>query len=344
MLFKKTDTHIQRKYIISSSFLMAIVFTLLLCTSILSLIYMVYITKSDTPNIHIIPLSISICCILMVIIISYVISIFVVKKINSISSTAISIINTQDLSRRIDVDTKWDDLSNLGYVLNILLTNIEDLLDDIKNVSDNIAHDLRTPLTRLRNNLDSLDKKYQNDDTAKALKDCDLLLSIFSSLLQINRLEHGKQRLNKNKQNIKNVINDAIELYEPIADEKNIKFYIDIESRNLYIDKNLIFQSIINVLDNAIKFSSKDSFISIKAYLFASNYRIEITDNGVGIQEENSKNIFDKFFIENNSRSQKGNGLGLVLVKKTIELHNGNVYAKPNEPDGLQIILEIPIH
>jgi len=280
----------------------------------------------------------------MVIVISYAISIFVVRKINSISNTAISIINTQDLSRRIDIDTKWDDLSNLGYVLNILLANIEKLLDDIKNVSDNIAHDLKTPLTRLRNNLDSLDKKYQNDDTSKALTDCDLLLSIFNSLLEMNRLEHSKQKLNKNKQNIKNVIDDAIELYEPIAEIKNIKFDIDIESRNLYIDKNLIFQSLINIFDNAIKFSPPNSSISIKSYLLASNYHIEIIDNGVGIQKENFTNIFDKFFREDSSRSQKGNGLGLALVKKAIELHNGNVYAKRNEPNGLQIIIDIPIH
>ncbi|MBK2357717.1 HAMP domain-containing histidine kinase [Francisella hispaniensis] len=335
---------IQRRYIISSSFKMAMLFTVLLGLSIVSWIYIIFSAVGDRVIEHIIPLSIGIFCTVSVVIISYLISVFVVRKINHIASSAASIVNTRDFSQRIKSNTNWDDLSNLANILNILLANIEELLVDIKSVSNNIAHDLKTPLTRLKNKLENLKQTNPNKDSSDALAECNQLLDIFNSLLRLNRLEHGRENLIKKRLDIKNIIDDAIELYEPIFEQKNIRLKINILPRNLNIDKNLIFQSIINILDNCYKYSKDNTEISINTKIQNSKYIIEIADQGIGINNENTNKIFERFFREEKSRSQTGNGLGLSLVKKIIQLHDGDVIAQNNKPQGLKMIILLPLH
>ena len=154
MSYKNSLNHpIQRRYIISSSFKMAILFTVLLATSILSWGYIIFSSVGDKVLEHIVPLTIGIFSTLSVVIISYLISFFVVQKINHISSSAATIVNTEDFTRRIESKTNWDDLSNLSNMLNSLFGNVDELLRDIKNVTNNIAHDLKKPLAKLKGNL-----------------------------------------------------------------------------------------------------------------------------------------------------------------------------------------------
>ena len=335
---------IQRRYIISSSFKIAMLFTILLGLSIVSWVYIIFTALGDRVIEHIVPLSIGIFCTASVVIISYLISVFVVRKINHIASSAASIVNTQDFSQRIKSNTNWDDLSNLANILNILLANIEDLLLDIKSVSNNIAHDLKTPLTRLKNRLENLEHTNPSKDIVEALAECNQLLDIFNSLLRLNRLEHGRENLIKKRLDIKNIIDDAIELYEPIFEQKNIQLQTNILPRNLNIDKNLIFQSITSILDNCYKYSDHNTEISITTKIQPSKYIIEIADQGIGINNENIDKIFERFFREEKNRSQTGNGLGLSLVKKIIQLHDGNIIAKNNNPQGLKIIISLSLH
>lgn len=289
---------IQRRYIISSSFKMAMLFTVLLGLSIVSWIYIIFSAVGDRVIEHIIPLSIGIFCTVSVVIISYLISVFVVKKINHIASSAAAIVNTQDFSQRIKSNTNWDDLSNLANILNILLANIEELLVDIKSVSNNIAHDLKTPLTRLKNKLEDLEQTNPTKDSSDALAECNQLLDIFNSLLRLNRLEHGRESLTKKRLDIKNIIDDAIELYEPIFEQKNIQLQTNILAKKLNLDKNLIFQSIINILDNCYKYSKDNSEISINTKIQNSKYIIEIADQGIGINNENTDKIFERFSVK----------------------------------------------
>ncbi|EDZ90825.1 sensor histidine kinase [Francisella tularensis] len=323
---------------------MAMLFTVLLGLSIVSWIYIIFSAVGDRVIEHIIPLSIGIFCTVSVVIISYLISVFVVKKINHIASSAAAIVNTQDFSQRIKSNTNWDDLSNLANILNILLANIEELLVDIKSVSNNIAHDLKTPLTRLKNKLEDLEQTNPTKDSSDALAECNQLLDIFNSLLRLNRLEHGRESLTKKRLDIKNIIDDAIELYEPIFEQKNIQLQTNILAKKLNLDKNLIFQSIINILDNCYKYSKDNSEISINTKIQNSKYIIEIADQGIGINNENTDKIFERFFREEKSRSQTGNGLGLALVKKIIQLHDGDIIAQNNKPQGLKMIISLPLH
>ncbi|ABO46320.1 HAMP domain-containing sensor histidine kinase [Francisella tularensis] len=323
---------------------MAMLFTVLLGLSIVSWIYIIFSAVGDRVIEHIIPLSIGIFCTVSVVIISYLISVFVVKKINHIASSAAAIVNTQDFSQRIKSNTNWDDLSNLANILNILLANIKELLVDIKSVSNNIAHDLKTPLTRLKNKLEDLEQTNPNKDSSDALAECNQLLDIFNSLLRLNLLEHGRESLTKKRLDIKNIIDDAIELYEPIFEQKNIQLQTNILAKKLNLNKNLIFQSIINILDNCYKYSKDNTEISINTKIQNSKYIIEIADQGIGINNENTDKIFERFFREEKSRSQTGNGLGLALVKKIIQLHNGDIIAQNNKPQGLKMIISLPLH
>ena len=345
MSFKNNlNQPIQRRYIISSSFKMAILFTILLAMSILSWGYIIFSSVGDRVLEHIVPLSIGIFSTLSVVLISYLISFFVVKKINHISSSAATIVNTEDFSRRIESKTNWDDLSNLSNMLNSLFGNVDELLSDIKNVTNNIAHDLKTPLTRLKNKLEQLAEKQPNDETQAALVECDKLLEIFNSLLRLNRLEHGREKLIKKRINIQDLINDAVELYEPVFDDKNIILKCNVENKMLNIDKNLIFQSIVNILDNCYKYSGENSSILITGLVNQNNYTLTIADSGSGISSQNHDKIFERFFREDTSRSLIGNGLGLALVKNIIELHRGEIFARNNIPNGLQIIISLPLH
>ncbi|WP_234366820.1 HAMP domain-containing sensor histidine kinase, partial [Francisella tularensis] len=253
---------------------MAMLFTVLLGLSIVSWIYIIFSAVGDRVIEHIIPLSIGIFCTVSVVIISYLISVFVVKKINHIASSAAAIVNTQDFSQRIKSNTNWDDLSNLANILNILLANIKELLVDIKSVSNNIAHDLKTPLTRLKNKLEDLEQTNPNKDSSDALAECNQLLDIFNSLLRLNLLEHGRESLTKKRLDIKNIIDDAIELYEPIFEQKNIQLQTNILAKKLNLNKNLIFQSIINILDNCYKYSKDNTEISINTKIQNSKYII----------------------------------------------------------------------
>ncbi len=335
---------IQRRYIISSSFKIAILFTVLLATGISSWGYIIFSSVGDKVLEHLVPLTIGIFSTLSVVIISYFISFFVFQKINHISSSAATIVNTEDFSRRIESKTNWDDLSNLSNMLNGLFGNVDELLSGIKNVTNNIAHDLKTPLTRLKNKLEQLAEKHPNEETQVALAECNKLLEIFNSLLRLNRLEHGREKLIKKRIDIQHLTNDAVELYEPVFEEKNISLKCDLEKKMLNIDKSLIFQSIINILDNCYKYSGVNSSVLINGEVDRGGYKLTISDTGTGVNSQNHDKIFARFFREDNSRSLVSNGLGLALVKNIIELHGGTIAAKANSPSGLIIEVLLPLH
>lgn len=127
-------------------------------------------------------------------------------------------------------------------------------------------------------------------------------------------------------------------------EQKNIKLNVSIIPKNLNIDKNLIFQSITNILDNSYKYSEDNTEITISTKIQNSKYNITFTDQGIGVNEENIDKIFERFFREEKSRSQIGNGLGLSLVRKIIHLHNGDISASNNKPHGLIVEVSLPLH
>lgn len=275
----------------------------------------------------------SIVFVVVVVFVSYLISVFVVSGTNKIADTAREIIKTGDLSRRVELGSRWDDLSNMAAVLNLLLDRIEELMIGVKQVSDNIAHDLRTPLTRMRNKIESLSDSEQKQTL---IEESDNILSTFNALLRISRLETEKQRSQFSQVNLKDIVCDVAEFYEPLAEERGITLQIDVADALITGDRDLLFQAYANILDNALKFTPENRTIEI-TLLKDSNIEITFKDSGSGVPENEIGNIFDRFYRGEKSRSSSGTGLGLSLVKAVIELHDGRVKAQ-NTDTGLQII------
>ena len=279
----------------------------------------------------------SIGFVMLVVFVSYLISIFVVSGTNKIADTARDIIETGDLSRRVELGSRWDDLSNMAAVLNTLFERVEELMQGVRQVSDNIAHDLRTPLTRMRNKIEALQEKYGHDDYAELMEEADQLLSTFNALLRISRIEAEKQRSQFQEVDLKLLLGDVVDFYEPLAEEKDIELSADLSEASCNGDRDLLFQAYANLLDNAVKFTPKKGAVMVGLYHDGSRVCIEISDSGSGVQEDEKGKIFDRFYRGEKSRSSSGTGLGLSLVSAVIDLHGGTVKAVNTNP-GLKII------
>jgi signal transduction histidine kinase len=266
----------------------------------------------------------------VVVVASFAISTFVVSRTNRIAATAKLIMDTGDLSKRIEIDARWDDLSNMAYVLNAFLDRVEQLLQGIRRVSDNVAHDLRTPLTRLLNNLEALRVEQSVAADDYALQRCDAmigetarLLDTFNALLRITNIETVRQRQNFASLDLRQIVLDVIELYEPLAEEKGIAFDSTLDNVSCTGDRDLLFQAIANLVDNAVKFTS---YGRVQIKLLGDDHpRLTIIDSGPGVAEDEREKVFDRFYRADASRSTEGNGLGLSLVAAVIALHGGSI-------------------
>ncbi|MAE51826.1 MAG: hypothetical protein CMH27_08445 [Micavibrio sp.] len=279
----------------------------------------------------------SICFVMLVVFISYLISVFVVKGTNRIAETAQDIIATGDLSRRLEVTNRWDDLSNMAAVLNTLLARIEELMQGVRQVSDNIAHDLRTPLTRMRNKIEALQKKHKDDNYDDLIEEADRLLSTFNALLRITRIETERQRGHFGAVDVKALLEDVIAFYAPLAEEKHIKIDHLLSEAIVHGDRDLLFQAFANMLDNAIKFTPEGGHVDIKLVRSGAHTIVSISDSGIGVSKSDADKIFERFYRAEQSRSTRGTGLGLSLVKAVINLHRGHIQIEPNMP-GLKIV------
>jgi signal transduction histidine kinase len=273
-----------------------------------------------------------------VVIVSYLISTFVVSRTNHIADIAQNIIDTGDLSRRIDIDSRWDDLSAMAIVLNMLLAKIDDLMIGIRRVADNIAHDLRTPLTRLRNNIEMIEADDKNEQQLqKVINDANHILSTFHAVLRISKIENAPSKENFKICDIGRILHDIVELYEPLADEKRILLiHNNSGSFEYYGDTDLLFQMVSNIIDNAIKFTPDQGKIVVSISKQNEKIHIAIEDSGIGIPESDFKYVFDRFFRGERSRTIQGNGLGLSMVQAVVRLHNGQI-ALENLNPGLKV-------
>ena len=276
----------------------------------------------------------SIVFVMIVVFVSYLISVFVVSGTNKIADTAREIIDTGDLSRRVEIGSRWDDLSNMAAVLNMLLDRVEELMHGVRQVSDNIAHDLRTPLTRMRAKLETL---KDDENKTELLNEADQILNTFNALLRISRIEAEKQRSQFTNVDLTELLEDVVAFYEPLAEEKSVTLSCNLSEASLHSDRDLLFQAYANLLDNALKFTPKGGKVSISLQKDQDNTRVEISDTGTGIPEEDKDKVFNRFYRGEQSRSTSGTGLGLSLVSAVINLHAGDIQVENTNP-GLKII------
>lgn len=271
----------------------------------------------------------------------------VLHRINSVRQTAGEIIEG-DLSQRMQVTKKNDEFDRLSSVLNTMLSRIEQLMQSMHQVTDNLAHDLRNPLNRLRNRLEvslieNLDREGYQRVQQESINDIDDIISTFNALLSIAQAESGKHDHDWKPIDLKPFIDELAELYSIVAEESGISFTNQIDE-TCYIlgDHQLLAQTFTNVLDNAVKFTPKGGHIKMSTHCKNQKIIIEIADSGPGVPEDKREDVFERFIRLDGARSTPGNGLGLSLVKAVIERHNGTIELKDNNP-GLRVILTLDI-
>jgi signal transduction histidine kinase len=270
-------------------------------------------------------------------------SLTMLREVESINR-AVRTIMEGDLSERIPITGRGGDMEVLVLNFNSLLDRIQSLMAGVRQVSDNIAHDLRTPLTRLRNHLSNLEQhcKPENREEVQAmLAEADGLLATFSGLLRIAQVESGHRRAGFGPVNLSAIVQDVVELYEPLAQDKQQQITLNLpdEKINITGDRDLLFQAIANVLDNAIKYTPEAGQVSVTMRQHGSQAVVEVIDSGVGIPEEKYDKVFERFYrVEASRGQQSGNGLGLSLVAAVMKLHDGKISLHAGKP-GLQVRL-----
>ncbi|PWQ95930.1 sensor histidine kinase [Leucothrix arctica] len=271
----------------------------------------------------------------------------VLRRINNVRQTAGGIIDG-DLSQRMQVTQKNDEFDRLSTTLNTMLSRIEQLMQSMHQVTDNLAHDLRNPLNRLRNRLEvslieNLDKEGYQQVQQEAIQDIDDIIRTFNSLLSIAQAESGKNAHDWSLIDLKPFLDELTELYSIVAEESNISFTSSIHGTcNILGDHQLLAQAFTNLLDNAVKFTPKGGAITLSMHFIADKVVIEITDSGIGIPVDKREKVFERFTRLDSARSTPGNGLGLSLVKAVVERHHGTVELVDNRP-GLRVVVTFDV-
>ena len=273
------------------------------------------------------------------------------RRVDAITDASRSIMGGDLSSRMPDLGT-GDEMDKLARSLNEMLDQIERLMTGMKEVSSNVAHDLKTPLTRLRARVESALRSNSKSEYRAALdktiEESDRLLQTFNSLLSIARAEAGQSREMLQVTDAHDIIEDVAELYQPIAEEAGGTLNVTLaRGLDVLVDRQLLSQALSNLVDNALKYGVTEEeskpHIEIEGRLEDSSVVILVADRGAGIAVEDRARVLDRFVRLDSSRAKPGNGLGLSLVAGVMKLHGGALILEDNEP-GLRAKLVLPLH
>jgi signal transduction histidine kinase len=272
----------------------------------------------------------------------------ILARLDKISASARRIM-AGDLKQRLPSMGSDDELDRLAGNLNAMLERIDELMTGLREVSDNIAHDLKTPLTRLRNRADDalradLTKEQYREALAALIDESDALIRIFDALLMIARAEAGYCSDFTSEFDAGRVAADIVEIYEPVAEERDA--HLELETQDgltMLGNRELLGQALVNLVDNALKYGAPTpgSVVSVRARREGERIEIAVADRGPGIAEKDRDRVIGRFVRLENSRSRPGSGLGLSLAAAVARLHGGALRIEDNAP-GLRVTLSLP--
>jgi signal transduction histidine kinase len=269
----------------------------------------------------------------------------VMRRIEAINRASREIM-TGRLQSRMPVRGVNDEFDQLSENLNAMLDRIDSLIEGVKSVADNIAHDLRTPLTRLRGRLENLmarpglDEKLR-DELTSAMTEADQLLATFRALLRIARIESGTHDREWAEIDLRPLLEDAWELYQAVGEEKDIAVHLGPVAGRLRGDRDLLFQALCNLLDNAIKYSHSGSEVILETTGTPDGVNISVADRGPGVPLAERDKVVDRFYRSASVTGVAGSGLGLSLVNAIAHHHGGQLVLSDNAP-GLRATLQLP--
>jgi heavy metal sensor kinase len=255
------------------------------------------------------------------------------------------------LEERVPVKTRGDEIDQLAITFNQMLDRIQTLLTEIKEMSENIAHDLRSPITRIRGTAEvtlTTAKSLSEYESmaASTIEECDRLLDMINTMLMISKTESGVDKLSHEEINLQGLVREACELFEPTAEDKGVTLSCDVPVRSHLIgDTRMIQRMLSNLLDNAIKYTPSGGTVSVS--LSENDERdvvITVKDTGIGISPSDLPRIFERFYRCDQSRSKPGIGLGLSLARAIARAHGGDitVTSRPNQGSTFTIALPTP--
>ena len=278
----------------------------------------------------------------------------VLKRVDAMTDTTRTIM-AGDLSGRLPVAGSGDEIDRLAENLNVMLERIEALMRGLKEVTDNIAHDLKTPLTRLRNRCEQALRAAHSEAEFRAalehtIEESDGLIRTFNALLMIARAESGQARGGMTEFDASEIARGVADLYEPLADEKGIALKVEADAPAPFKgNRELISQALANLVDNAIKYAgpkdraaaSAKPEVVVQARSEDGRVLLIVADGGPGIAETDRGRVVERFVRLEQSRSQPGSGLGLSLASAVARLHGGELTLADNRP-GLRSIIALP--
>nr|WP_210330643.1 MULTISPECIES: HAMP domain-containing sensor histidine kinase [unclassified Methylocystis] len=254
-----------------------------------------------------------------------------------------------DMHERLAISGAGDELDRLAENFNAMLERISELMAGLREVSDNIAHDLKTPLTRLRNRAEAALRAGSDDSTHRAalaavIEESDNLIGVFNALLMIARAEAGYSSDNMAVFDADSVVRDIAEMYEPVAEEQGVR--LDVAAQDglaVTGSRELLGQALVNLVDNALKYggTGDEPRIAIEARRVGDRVEIIVADRGPGIAASDRERVVGRFVRLENSRSRPGSGLGLSLAAAVARMHHGALRIEDNAP-GLRVALSLP--
>ncbi|MEZ5824037.1 MAG: ATP-binding protein [Geminicoccaceae bacterium] len=293
---------------------------------------------------------------LIAVIVGFLIARWTTSRLETVNRAARQIMHG-DLGRRIDIHGGGDEFDELAENLNAMLARIERLVAGMREVTDNIAHDLRTPLSRMRMRLElALAENPKDPQTreliATTIADAEGLIGTFNALLSIARADAGERRAEWERLDLCELMGDVFELFEPLAEERGIELVLSCEGApRVAGSRQLLAQAMANLVDNAIKYTHEGDRIDMRCGLLAARTGRErtvffsVADNGPGIPAEHREKALERFCRLESDRSKPGNGLGLSLVKAVARLHEAELSlesASAGTPPGLRVTLRFP--
>ncbi len=263
----------------------------------------------------------------------------VLKPVRHIIQTVQSI-EVGCMEKRVFRSNTGDELDVLARLFNEMLDRINNLVKGMRDSLDNVAHDLRTPMTRIRNTSEIAlqsgeDLNAHKEALINVMEESDRILKMLNTVMDIAEAEAGTLNIDRRLMNISTLIERVVDMYQFVAEEKNIRIHMDV-SKECYaaVDPERISQAVANLLDNAIKFTPSAGVVCLEVRQIENKINIKIQDEGDGISAEELPRIWERLYRGDQSRSQKGLGLGLNLVKAIIEAHDGNVEVQSEPGKG----------
>ena len=281
-------------------------------------------------------------------IIGYILAFKAMSGVKRVTQAATSI-SEGDLNHRVKVGNDGVEIKTLAQTFNAMLDKIQSLLQGLKQVSDDIAHDLRTPVTRIRSSAEMSATATRDEECriqmGLIVEECDRLVEMINTMLEIAQTDSGARSFDKAQINLTEIVQTGFELFHSMAEDKSITYTLSLPDEPMMVmgDISRLQRVISNLLDNAIKFTPEEGSISLNAEVHDTWVSLHFKDTGIGIPEAEQERVFDRFYRRDPSRTIEGNGLGLCLARSIANAHGGSILLESEENKGSCFTVRLPL-